>query len=118
LSSSTSFEDVADVECPAGRTAGLEALGDPDIVERRFLASATAPEAAGFDTGVGRLAVVLVVVLTPLETALVVEGLTTGFGLDVLADVADVAGFRAAVVDVDAAPARFSASVSGFAGEW
>lgn len=103
------------MECPAGRTAGLEALGDPDIVESRFFASATAPEVAGLDTGVGRLAVVLVIVLTPLETTLEVEGLTAGFGLDVLAD---VAGFRAAVVDVDAAPARFSARVSGFAGEW
>jgi hypothetical protein len=102
------------VECPACRTAGLEALDDPDTVERRFFASATTLELAGLDTGAGRLAVVFVVVLTPLETVLDVEGLTTGFGLD---EPAVVAGFLVAVVDVDAAPARFSASVSDFTGE-
>ena len=93
---------------------GFEALGDPDIVERRFFASATVPEIAGLEIGADLLAEVpelkgaLVEVLEVLD----VEGLSAGLGLDALTD---VVGFRTVVEEVVGAP-RFSARLSDFTG--
>ena len=96
------------------RAVGFEALGDPDIVERRFFASATAPAIAGLAIGADLLAEVLelkgafVEVLEVLD----VEGLSAGLGLDAPTE---VVGFRAVVDEVVVAP-RFSAKLSGFTG--
>jgi hypothetical protein len=87
-------------------------VGDPDIVERRFFVSATAPEAAGLAIGADLLKEVLEVggALVDVLDALDVVGLSAGLGLDALTE---VAGFRAVVEEVVALP-RFSARLSDF----
>lgn len=92
-------------------------LGDPEIVERRFFASATAPTPlAGFEVTVDRLAVVDVAVL-PVDLALVedVEAFRVGLGLDVLVVVP--AGFRTLAEGAATLP-RFSANDSDLIVVW
>ena len=86
-------------------------MGDPEIVERRFFASATVPEVAGLLTAVDLLAEVLEA-RGALADVLEVVGLSAALGLDALTE---VEGFRVVVVLVLVVP-RFSASVSDFTG--
>ena len=93
---------------------GFEALGDPDIVERRFFASATAPEIVGLAMGADLLAEVLELkgALVEVLEVLDAEGLSAGFGLDALTE---VVGLRAVVEEVAVAP-RFSPKLSDLTG--
>jgi len=89
----------------------FDALGDPATDERRFLASATAPEVEA--DGLETCPALVVVLVVPVGLEVVLddkEGLTTAFGL---VELTEVAGFRAVVVVVEAALALFSAKVSG-----
>jgi hypothetical protein len=128
FNSSTSFEvavaewlviacpvlECPTVEWPVGRVGGLEALEDPVIDERRFLASATAPdpEVLGLCSGADLLVVVAALPVA-LEVELVAEGLVAVFGLVAVPD--EIVGFRGAVEE-EVVP-RFSARVSDLAGE-
>jgi len=91
---------------------GLAAPGAPETVDKRFLASATAPDAAGLWTGADLLAGVPVLPVV-LAVVLGAAGLADDFGL---VGVADVVGFRV-VVEAAVFP-RFSARVSVFPGGW
>jgi hypothetical protein len=89
---------------------GFDELGDPATDERRFLASATAPEveADGLETWPALVVVVPVGLEVVLDDK---DDLTTAFGL---VELTEVAGFRAVVVVVaELALALFSAKVSG-----
>jgi hypothetical protein len=94
---------------------GFEALGDPDIVERRFFASATAPDTAGLAIGAALLAEVLELkgAFVDVLDVLDVEAFSAGLGLDALTE---AVGFRAVLAEEVAVVPRFSARLSDFTG--